>query len=128
MQNYADSVESIRGAIARSTRWQGLWESTYPSSMHLDSASGGIGPKMGHAEVLLGALISGLTNVVAFTVDELGHRYTGIPGIVGEKVNMHDVGQEHWRFLGKIIRDRARTNHMAVIDRIVKRRKSCARG
>ena len=42
--------------------------------------------------MLLSALISGLTNVVAFTVDELGHHYTGIPGIENEKVNMHDVG------------------------------------
>ena len=48
--------------------------------------------QQGHAEVLLGALISGLTNVAAFTVDELGHVYTGIDGIEDQKVNMHDVG------------------------------------
>ena len=33
-----------------------------------------------------------LTNVAAFTLDELAHPYTGIRGIEGEKVNMHDVG------------------------------------
>ena len=48
--------------------------------------------QMGHAEVLLASLISGLTNVVSFTVDELGHDYTGITGSEGEKVNMHDIG------------------------------------
>ena len=80
--------------------------------------------------MLLGALISGLTNVVAFTVDELGHRYTGIPSIEGEKVNMHDVG--HNKSIGGLdaatIRELARTHHMTLVDRIVKRLKSVPEG
>ncbi|MFO0802914.1 MAG: hypothetical protein U0791_07300 [Gemmataceae bacterium] len=42
--------------------------------------------------MLLAALTSGLTNVAAFTVDELGHEYTGLAGLESEKVNLHDVG------------------------------------
>ena len=72
------------------------------------------------AEVLLSALASGLTNVVAFTVDELGHRYTGLPGIENEKVNMHDVG--HNKSIGGLeapeIRKRARHHHMTLVDTI----------
>ena len=80
----------------------------------------------GHTEVLLAALISGLTNVVAFTVDELGHYYTGLPGIENEKVNMHDVG--HGKTIGGLkaeeIRQRARTHHAELIDTIVTRLKA----
>jgi hypothetical protein len=84
----------------------------------------------GHAEVLLASLISGLTNVVAFTVDELGHDYTGIPGIEGEKVNMHDVG--HGKVIGgltaEVIRQRTEHHHMSLVNKIVTRLKSVPEG
>jgi hypothetical protein len=64
--------------------------------------------------------------VVAFTVDELGHPYTGIKGIEGEKVNMHDVG--HNKSFGGVnateIRERCRNHHITLVDRIVTRLKS----
>jgi hypothetical protein len=84
----------------------------------------------GHVEVLLAALISGLTNVAAFTIDELGHHYTGIPGLETEKVNMHDVG--HGKTIGGVaaeeIRARCEQYHMTLVDRIVTRLKSVPEG
>ena len=86
--------------------------------------------QMGHAEVLLASLISGLTNVVSFTVDELGHAYTGIPGIEGENVNMHDVG--HGKTIGGVaaeeIRRRSELHHMKVMEKIATRLKSVPEG
>ncbi len=86
--------------------------------------------QVGHTEVLLASLISGLTNVVAFTVDELGHPYTGIPGIEKEKVNMHDVG--HGKVIAGIpaieIRKRSEHHHMQLVDKIVTRLKSVPEG
>lgn len=86
--------------------------------------------QMGHAEVLLASLISGLTNVVSFTVDELGHAYTGIPGIEGENVNMHDVG--HGKTIGGVaaeeIRRRTELHHMKVMEKIATRLKSVPEG
>lgn len=86
--------------------------------------------QLGHAEVLLASLISGLTNVVSFTVDELGHNYTGIPGIEGESVNMHDVG--HGKVIGGLaaeeIRRRTEQHHMVVMDKIATRLKSVPEG
>jgi len=83
-----------------------------------------------HSEVLLSALISGLTNVVAFTVDELAHPYTGIPGIENEKVNLHDVG--HNKTIGGVaageIRNRCRHHHMTLVDTIVSRLKHVPEG
>ena len=128
VQNYADSVENIRERNRKIDAMADTIRKHVPKldAKYLDPAVNTLDRQIGHSEVLLGALISGLTNVVAFTVDELGHRYTGIPGIEGEKVNMHDVG--HGKTIGGLkaeeIRKRARTHHMTLVDRIVTRLKS----
>ncbi len=128
VKGYADSIQAIR---ERNRKIDGMADRIAKHVPVLDeTALSGemttIERQIGHSEVLLGALISGLTNVVAFTVDELGHIYTGIQGIEGEKVNMHDVG--HGKPFGGVeateIRARARTHHMALVDRIVTRLKS----
>ena len=132
VQNYADSVESIRERNLKIDAMAETIRRHVPKldAKYLDPAVSTFDRQVGHSEVLLGALISGLTNVVAFTVDELGHRYTGIPGIEGEKVNMHDVG--HNKVIGGLkaetIRELARTHHMTLVDRIVKRLKSVPEG
>ena len=81
----------------------------------------------GHTEILLSTLISGMTNVVAFTVDELGTPYTGLPGLEGAgPVNLHDVG--HGKPAGNVpaldVRTTLRTHHMTLIDTIIARLKS----
>lgn len=86
--------------------------------------------QLGHTEVLLSSLISGLTNVIAFTVDELGTTYTGLPGLEKVTVGLHDVG--HNKSFGgvdaKTIRTLVKTQHVKLIDIIVKRLKSVREG
>ncbi|MCP3690901.1 MAG: hypothetical protein GY917_01790, partial [Planctomycetaceae bacterium] len=126
--NYSDSVETIQQRTRKIDAMADVIRQHVPEldPKYLDADVSTFDRQVGHAEVLLGALISGLTNVVAFTVDELGHRYTGIPGIEGLKVNMHDVG--HNKTIGGLaaeeIRSRCRHHHMTLVDRIVKRLKS----
>jgi hypothetical protein len=80
----------------------------------------------GLVEVMLSTLISGMTNVVTFTADELGTPYTGLPGLEGENVNQHDVG--HGKAFAGVeaveIREKIRHQHMGLIDTIVSRLKS----
>jgi len=132
VQRYADSVQAIR---ERNRKIDGMAERLRKHVPVLDEKLladdvSTFDRQLGHTEVLLGALISGLTNVVAFTVDELGHPYTGITGIEGEKVNMHDVG--HNKSFGGVaateIRARCRKHHMSLVDRIVTRLKSVPEG
>lgn len=132
IQGYAESVEAIR---ERNRKIDAMADKIRQHVPELDAKqmSGEVNTferQQGHTEVLLGALISGLTNVVAFTVDELGHDYTGIPGIEGVKVNMHDVG--HGKTFGSLaadeIRNRCRTQHMSLMNRIVSRLKSVPEG
>jgi hypothetical protein len=126
--NYADSVESIRERNRKIDAMADVIQRHVPEldPKYLDGDVSTYDRQVGHAEVLLGALISGLTNVVAFTVDELGHDYTGIPGLEDQKVNMHDVG--HGKSFGSLsaeeIRLRSQQHHMTLIDRIVARLKS----
>ena len=75
VQNYADSVEAIRERNRKIDAMASTIRKHVPQldSKYLDPAVNTFDRQIGHTEVLLGALISGLTNVVAFTVDELGH-------------------------------------------------------
>lgn len=130
--NYSSSVEAIRERNRKIDAMAEVIRQHIPEldPKYLDPDVNTFDRQIGHTEVLLGALISGLTNVVAFTVDELGHSYTGIPGLEGQKVNMHDVG--HGKSIGGVaaeeIRARCRLHHMSLIDRIVTRLKSVPEG
>ena len=132
VKNYADSVEDIRDRNRKIDAMADVIRRHVPKldKKYLDPNITTIDRQIGHTEVLLGALISGLTNVVAFTVDELGHRYTGFPGLEGMRLNMHDVGHNKviGGFAAEEIRNRCRTHHMSLIDRIVKRLKSVPEG
>lgn len=132
VQSYADSIEAIR---ERDRKVDGMADVIRPHVPKLDSKyladeMTTVDRQRGHVEVLLAALISGLTNVVAFTVDELGHEYTGLPGLEGEKVNLHDVG--HGKTIGGLaadeIRLRHRRHHMTLIDTITTRLKKVPEG
>lgn len=130
--NYAEAVDVIRDRNRKVDAMSDVLRRNAPrlDPKYLAESVTTFDRQLGHTEVLLAALISGLTNVVAFTVDELGHDYTGITGIEGEKVNMHDVG--HGKTIAGVqaeeIRTRCRRHHMTLIDRIVTRLKAVPEG
>ncbi len=132
IKSYADSLEAIRQRNRRVDQMGDAIRKHVPKldKKYLAEEITTLDRQAGHTEVLLAALISGLTNVVAFTVDELGHHYTGIPGLENEKVNMHDVG--HGKSIGGLqadeIRKRCRHHHMTLIDTIVTRLKGVPEG
>ncbi|WP_231742091.1 DUF1552 domain-containing protein [Stieleria varia] len=126
--NYADALHDIR---LRNGRVEAMGEVIRKHIPQLDAKYlaenlSTVDRQFGLVEVLLSTLISGMTNVVAFTADELGTRYTGLPGIEGESVNLHDVG--HGKAIAGVeapeIREKVRLQHMTLIDRIVTRLKS----
>lgn len=84
----------------------------------------------GHLEILLSTLISGMTNVVAFTLDELGTPYTGLKGLEKETVNLHDIG--HGKSVGGLepvaVRTVVRTQHMTIVDAMIQRLKTVPEG
>ncbi len=132
VQSYADSLEAVR---ERDRKVDAMADAIRPHVPKLDAKyladeMTTVDRQRGHVEVLLAALVSGLTNVVAFTVDELGHEYTGLPGLEAEKVNLHDVG--HGKAVGKLTADEVRfavrRQHMTLVDTIASRLKKMPEG
>lgn len=130
--NYADAIQDVR---ARNRRVDAMAESIRKhipklDAKYLSESLSTVDRQFGLTEILLSTLISGMTNVATFTVDELGTPYTGLSGIEGENVNLHDVG--HNKSFGGVealeIRNRVRQQHMTLIDRIVSRLKSVPEG
>lgn len=132
IKSYADAVDEIQGRLQKVDLMREVLRRHAPklAEKYLKEEMTTFDRQAGHTEVLLAALISGLTNVVAFTVDELGHHYTGIPGLETEKVNMHDVG--HGKTIGGVaaeeIRARSELHHMQLVDTIVTRLKGVPEG
>lgn len=132
VKSYADAVDEIQGRLQKIDLMNEVLRRHAPklAEKYLKEDMTTFDRQAGHTEVLLAALISGLTNVVAFTVDELGHHYTGIPGLETEKVNMHDVG--HGKTIGGVaaekIRARSELHHMQLVDTIVTRLKGIPEG
>lgn len=126
--NYADALQDIR---QRNGRVEAMGEVIRDNIPQLDQRFltdklSTVDRQFGLVEVLLSTLISGMTNVVTLTADELGTRYTGLPGIEGESVNLHDVG--HGKSIAGVdavdVREKVRLQHMMLIDTIVTRLKS----
>jgi hypothetical protein len=132
VKSYADAVDEVQGRLGKVDLMKEILRRHVPKleTKYLQEDMTTFDRQAGHTEVLLAALISGLTNVVAFTVDELGHHYTGIPGLETEKVNMHDVG--HGKKIGGVaaeeIRARTELHHMQLVDAIVTRLKGVPEG
>ena len=130
--NYADSIEAIRQRNRRVDAMSDVIRRHIPQleEKYLSDDLSTIDRQVGFTQILLSTLISGMTNVVTFTVDELGTRYTGIPGVERENVNLHDVG--HGKSVGKLpavkVRENLRQHHMTLVDTIVKKLKTVPEG
>jgi hypothetical protein len=128
VKNYADSIESIRRRNKKVDAMGDIIRKHVPKlgEKYFSDNLSTIDRQHGLVEILLASLISGMTNVATFTVDELGTPYTGIPEIENEKVNLHDVG--HGKAVAKFkaddVRDKIRNQHATLIDTIATRLKA----
>ncbi len=128
VRNYANALQDIRDRNGRVEAMADVIRQHMPQldAKYLADDISTVDRQAGHTEVLLSSLISGMTNVVTFTLDELGTLYTGLEGIEGENVNQHDVG--HGKAVAQFsaieVREKIRHQHMDVIDTIVTRLKS----
>lgn len=130
--NYANAMQDIRDRNGRIDAMANVIRQHLPrlDEKYLAEDISTVDRQAGHTEILLSSLISGMTNVVTFTLDELGTQYTGLPGIEGENVNQHDVGHGKAvaQFSAVEVREKIRRQHMAVIDRIISRLKNAPEG
>lgn len=126
--NYVESIDAIRARNKKLDEMSEVIRRHLPQldAKYLAEDLTTTDRQRGLAEILLATLISGMTNVVTFTVDELGTPYTGLPSIERDVVNLHDVG--HGKSVGALpadeVRAAVRTQHMKLIDTIITRLKS----
>lgn len=132
VRNYANAIDDIRSRNKKLEAMSDVIRKNIPKleKKYLAADISTVDRQVGHVEVLLSCLIAGMTNVVTFTLDQLGTRYSGVPGFEDEAINLHDVG--HHKAIGGInseeVRDVINVQHMSLIDRIVKRLKSVPEG
>ena len=81
-------------------------------------------------EVLVAALKAGLTNVVTYTIDDLGTPVTGLPGNETDRIGIHPLGHDEafggvpaWK-----TREQIRISHVNQIKTIVDKLKSTPEG
>lgn len=126
---YADSVEALR---ARNRRLEAMAERirkntpTLPASVMKDQYTT-VEQQAAFVDLLLASLAAGLTNVVTFTIDDLGTQYTGLYDFT---VQLHDVGhgKETQGVPALDVRRKVRTQHMTMVERIVSGLKSRPEG
>jgi Protein of unknown function (DUF1552) len=130
--SYSNSIESIRQKNQRIDQMADRLRQHMPQldAKFLSDEITTYERQAGHTQVLLAALTSGLTNVVNFTVDELGHDYTGVPGLEKTPINMHSVG--HNQAFNGVAADEIRRlteiQHMSLVDTITTHLKSIPEG
>jgi hypothetical protein len=130
--NYAESIDAVRARNSRLEKMTDVIRKHLPKldAKYLSDDITTIDRQWGHVEILLATLISGMTNVITFTVDELGTIYTGLKGVEKEPVNLHDVG--HGKPVGTMkaedVRAAVRTQHMSLVNTIITRLKAVPEG
>ncbi len=127
ISNHVESIESIR---LRNEKVASLTETISKNLPKIDPIHEGGGPDASLIEkqdtftdVMLAALISGLTNVVTYTMDDLGTPITTLPGNKG-RVDLHRLG--HSRDFE--LRDTVKASHMAQVAKMVTKLKSVPEG
>jgi hypothetical protein len=81
-------------------------------------------------DILISALITGLTNVVTFTIDELSTPVKGLPGNEGDHISIHELGHNgsYSGVPAEKIRETVRVGHIQQVATIVDRLKKVPEG
>ncbi|MDA1012823.1 MAG: DUF1552 domain-containing protein [Planctomycetota bacterium] len=127
VSNHVDSIRSIRERNEKVASLSRVISMNLPT---LDPIHTNGGPNASLIEkqdaftdVMLAALISGLTNVVTYTIDDLGTPITTLPGNSG-RVDLHRLGHSTDIELRGIVK----ASHMAQVAKIVTKLKSIPEG
>ena len=129
-----DSIQSIRERNKKLISLAGSLEKHLPE---LDPIHANGGPNASTPEkqaamtsVLVAALRAGLTNVVTYTIDDLGTPITGLPGNETDRVGIHPLGHDEafggvpaWK-----TREQIRISHMNQVKTLVEELKKTPEG
>lgn len=129
-----ESIEAIRERNKKLITLSGSLAKFLPEldPVHADGGPNASTPEKQAAmtEVLIAALKAGLTNVVTYTIDDLGTPITGLPGNETDRVGIHPLGHDE-AFGGVpawMTREQIRISHMNQVRTIVEKLKQTPEG
>jgi hypothetical protein len=127
ISNHVDSIQAIRD---RNTKVASLSKVISKNLPKIDKIHAGGGPNASlpqkqeaFTDVMLAAMASGLTNVVTYTIDDLGTPIITLPGNKG-RVDLHRLGHSR----NYELRDIVKASHMAQVAKMVTKLKSIPEG
>ncbi len=129
-----ESIEAIRERNRKLIEISGSLAEHLPEldPVHANGGANASTPEKQAAmtDVLVAALKAGLTNVVTYTIDDLGTPITGLPGNETDRVGIHPLGHDEafggvpaWK-----TREQIRISHVNQIKTIVERLKATPEG
>jgi len=127
ISNHVDSIQAIRDRNAKVASLSKVIAKNLPKIEKIH-ANGGLNATLpekqeAFTDVLLAALISGLTNVVTYTIDDLNTPIITLPGNKS-KVDLHRLGHSR----NYELRDIVKASHIAQVAKMVTKLKSVPEG
>jgi hypothetical protein len=129
-----ESIDSIRDRNKKLIAMAGSLEKFVPklAPVHANGGENATTPEKQAAmtDVLIAALKAGLTNVVTYTIDDLGTPIIGLPGNETDRVGIHPLGHDE-AFGGVpawMTREQIRISHVNQIKKIVEELKKTPEG
>lgn len=127
ISNHVDSIQAIRDRNAKVAALSNVISKNLPQIEKIH-ANGGTNASLiekqeAFTDVMLAALMTGLTNIVTYTIDDLGTPITTLPGNTG-RVDLHRLGHSN----DVKLRDTVKASHMAQVAKMVTKLKSVPEG
>ena len=130
ISNHVTSIESIQARNREVEKMSGSIAEHMPEidAVHLQGGNNATTPEKQKAmtDILIAALVTGLTNVVTYTIDELSTPVKGLPGNEGDHISLHELGHNggYSGVSADDIRQKVRVGHMDQVAAIVERLKA----
>jgi hypothetical protein len=134
LSNHIDSIDSIRARNKKLKKMSRAIAEHLPKlgPVHADGGLNASTPEKQAAmtDVLVAALVTGLTNVLTYTIDELSTPSKGIPGNEGDHISIHELGHNggYSGIPADKIREKIRFGHMEQVATIVGKLKATPEG
>ena len=134
LSSHITSIEGIRARNLKLSKMAGSIAKHIPQigKIHANGGPNASSPEKMETmtDILIAALITGLTNVVTYTIDELSTPMRGLPGNEADRISIHALG--HNESAGGVPADKIRENirilHIQQVARIVERLKATPEG
>ncbi len=134
LSNHISSIEAIQARNQKLAQMAGSIEKHIPAlaKVHANGGPTASYPEKQEAmtDILIAALVTGLTNVVTYTIDELSTPVRGLPGNETDRISIHAIGhnESYSGVPADKIRENIRIGQIAQVAKIVERLKATPEG